>query len=179
MIGKDIRKYIERIDEELALLNESRELVVCGGAAMLFGNYNKASTQDIDMLKPVKDPVLKEISKKLAKEFEHLRDNWLNSDSSSFLSDSLPRDWELRLEERFTGSHLRVLSLGREDLLYSKLCAHIDREMDEDDIRELVKGDLAMFKRISTEVLQTKRFGGVLGQTIVDELKIKLELGDE
>lgn len=179
MIGKDITKHIERINEELALLNENREMVVCGGAAMLFGSYNKDTTQDIDLLKPVKDPVLKDISKKLAREFEHLRDNWLNSDSSSFLIDSLPKNWELRVEEKFKGSHLKVLSLCRKDLLYSKLCAHIDREMDEDDIRELVNGDVLLFEKISSEILQTKRFGRKLGKSIIDELKITLGLGDK
>lgn len=52
-----------------------REIVVCGGASMILNKYNREQTQDIDIVKPVKDQLLQEIAAKIAKESMMLREN--------------------------------------------------------------------------------------------------------
>ena len=59
--------------------------------------------------------------------------NWLNEHTTQF-NDRYPIGWELRVVEVFQGKALRVLSVGKRDLVFSKIIAELDRGFDKDDI---------------------------------------------
>ena len=59
----------------------------------------------------------------------HLRDDWLNNGPIS-LTDTLPPGWRDRLQPAFDGSAVKLLTLGRTDLLKTKLFALCDRGTD-------------------------------------------------
>ena len=145
---------------------------------MILCNYQKDETQDIDMLRPSNDQLLQRLSKKMAKQTVGLRENWLNSDSAVFLTGSFPSGWEKRVVECFRGTHLVVKSVGPEDMLYSKICAHIDREEDEEDIKELTQSK-ELFLKVSGEVLKMRQYRNDLSKVLVEELKIRLGFNDE
>jgi Nucleotidyltransferase of unknown function (DUF6036) len=176
----------ERIIELLDMLNQKlqgegikKELVICGGAAMILSNYEREETQDVDVLKPDNDDVLKRLSKKVAEETGIVRSNWLNSDCTVFIKEHpLPKDWEKRLLSKYKASNLKVLVLAPEDILFSKLCSHIDREMDEDDIRELVKNKEEFQKAVGV-VLKLEKYQNPLAVAIIEELRIRLGFDNE
>ena len=61
-----------------------------------------------------------------------LQDDWLNNGPAS-LAPQLPPGWQERLQPAFTGAAIELRSLGREDLLRSKLFALCDRAIDLGD----------------------------------------------
>lgn len=63
---------------------------------------------------------------------EILDDEWLNDGPGSLAAQLLPA-WQARTRPVFTGSALRLSTLGREDLLGSKLFALCDRGIDLGD----------------------------------------------
>lgn len=62
--------------------------------------------------------------------------------------------------------------------MHSKICAHIDREMDEEDIGELAQ-DKELFKKVSKQVLGKKRFKNEQARIIIQELEVRLGIFDE
>lgn len=63
---------------------------------------------------------------------EALADDWLNNGPAS-LADVLPEAWRERLQVVFAGSAVTLHTLGRLDLLCSKLFALCDRGLDLPD----------------------------------------------
>lgn len=61
-----------------------------------------------------------------------LDDDWLNNGPASLIRD-LPPGWEGRLQPAFAGAAIELRSLGREELLRSKLFALCDRGLDLGD----------------------------------------------
>jgi hypothetical protein len=61
-----------------------------------------------------------------------LQDDWLNNGPAS-LAAQLPEGWQGRLQTVFTGIAIELRSLGRDDLLRSKLFALCDRAIDLGD----------------------------------------------
>ena len=126
---------LKRLDEELSKRGERRTLIVCGGAALLVMNVIHRRTRDIDVIAPELDPTLKTIAKHIGNEFD-LSENWLNNGPASLMSD-LSSGWQERCHTIFKGKALELRSLGREDLLASKLFAFCDREDDFEDVVRL------------------------------------------
>lgn len=60
---------------------------------------------------------------------------WLNSKSYDFvvIPGCMPQGWRQRLRPLLHGKALRLDTLGRQDLLCTKLVATVDREQDLDD----------------------------------------------
>jgi len=168
-----------RLNQKLVEANERKEIVICGGAAMILGQHNREETQDVDMLRPDKDQLLQKLSREIAIETGSIRPDWLNSNCSAFIFEyPLPENWEDRLVVKLSSSHLVVKSLCDEDLLFTKICAHVDREMDEEDVRLLAQ-DKRMFLKSVDQVLQLKRYQSLETEMIIDELKIRLGFDDE
>jgi len=69
-----------------------------------------------------------------------LADDWLNNGPEQ-LGDVLPQGWEARLQTVFKGQSLELHTLGRADLLKSKLFAYCDRGTDEMDCIALAPTD--------------------------------------
>lgn len=130
------RPTIQAFDQFLTARQLRWEAVAVGGSALaLLGMVDRA-TRDLDVLEP---PISDEVAR-AAKEFaaecrasgEHLADDWLNTGPAQ-LADILPVDWRSRLQPLFDGESLRLRTLGRGDLLKTKLFALCDRGTDLSD----------------------------------------------
>lgn len=112
------------------------DAVVIGGAALnLLGIISRA-TKDCDVLHPPLPVAIIEAARAFAAEVrkagEALQDDWLNNGPAS-LAPQLPPAWQERLQPLFTGAAIELRSLGRDDLLRSKLFALCDRAIDLGD----------------------------------------------
>src|SRR5690242_17747409 len=106
------------------------EAVVIGGAALALLGVTSRQTRDCEILHP-------ELSQRIhnaARDFAAMRraqgdalsDDWLNNGPAS-LADALTPGWMDRLQPAFQGRAITLHSLGRIDLLCSKLFALCDR----------------------------------------------------
>ncbi|MBI3557925.1 MAG: hypothetical protein HY074_16810 [Deltaproteobacteria bacterium] len=130
-----LRPILEALDQALATARERRDLVVCGGAALLVLNVTDRQTRDVDVLIPKLDPILIAASERIAAKFG-LDPTWLNNGPESLVRD-LETGWEERTEITYRGKALSIRVLGRRDLIASKLFAFCDR--DENDFEDLIK----------------------------------------
>lgn len=83
------------------------------------------------------DPMIPNVIKQAALDFKesnpalHLWENWLNGPIS--LTDDPPNGWQERTVPLFEGDSISFRTLGRIDLLMTKLFALCDRQQDRDD----------------------------------------------
>lgn len=141
-----VDKAIIEFDTFLAEQNMFFEGVVIGGAALLVLEITDRQTKDVDLLYPEIPLEIKEASKDFANRFTNLaiEEDWFNNGPSS-LTKSLPLGWKVRLQPLFNGKSLKLKTLGRPDLLKTKLFAYCDRT-DPDF------GDLLKLKPTSKEI---------------------------
>ena len=129
MITKDIldgyNKFLE--DRGLAL-----NAIIVGGTALNLLGYISRQTRDVDIIAPELSEALKLSSEEFAQTIPTLWSDWLNNGPSS-LVDILPTGWETRLQDSYIGTALRLQTLGRSDLLKTKLFAYCDRGTDLSD----------------------------------------------
>jgi len=131
-----INAVLKRLDEVLLDLGvEPVDLRVCGGGALLVLGIVSRQTRDLDVVTPKLTEELIIGSRKVAIEFS-LSPDWLNNGPENLIID-LNLGWEERCQLVYSGEVLRVFSLGREDLIASKLYAYCDRE--ESDLDDLLK----------------------------------------
>jgi hypothetical protein len=121
------------LDQDLA---KTLALIVGGGTSMVLAHGYPLATADIDAIpKHVSfeeiDASVKKVAMKLG-----LPGDWLNPYFSSF-THVLPADYSQRLIRVFSGRHLEVEALGREDMLIMKCFAH--RPKDLGHARALLK----------------------------------------
>jgi hypothetical protein len=120
-------------DSFLAARGLSLEAVVIGGAALNLLGIVSRPTRDCDILHPELPVAIHEAARVFAVEMrgqgEVLRDDWLNNGPAS-LAGVLPGGWQERLQLVFSGQAVLLRSLGRQDLLKSKLFALCDRGTD-------------------------------------------------
>lgn len=104
-----------------------------GGAALNLLGVISRPTKDCDILHPQLPPEIARAARAFADEMreagEILDGDWLNNGPSS-LTKLLPSRWEDRLQPAFAGAALVLQSLGRSDLLCTKLFALCDRGLD-------------------------------------------------
>ncbi|MCC8166857.1 MAG: hypothetical protein LIQ31_12075 [Planctomycetes bacterium] len=126
-----MKEIIHKFDSYLVERSLRFDAVIIGGAALIFMGLTSRFTKDIDCL----DPVLPEEIKQAAQDFRnenstlHLWENWLNNGPIS-LTEDLPDGWEERLIPLYSGKAIVLRTLGRQDLLMTKLFALCDRELD-------------------------------------------------
>ena len=132
------KEFIEAFDTYLEQRNLSFEGVVIGGAALIILNVISRTTRDMDFLDPIIPENIKLASVEFARTFPKwgLKDNWFNNGPLS-LQRELPEGWQKRLQEIYRGQSLVFQTLGRSDLLKSKLFAYCDRT--EPDFQDLLK----------------------------------------
>ena len=130
-----------------------------GGGAMILAHGFLLSTSDIDAIQrggispDFLDPFVKEIAKKLG-----IPHDWLNPYFSTY-SHTLPPDYAVRLVEVFSGKRLKVLALGKEEMLIMKCFAH--RRKDVGHARALVRGKANIdFVEKRIEELHQKKIPG-------------------
>lgn len=128
-------KILPLFDRFLASKGLFLEITVAGGAALQLLGVVTRATKDCDVV----DPDLSEDILSASREFAARNDlpaDWLNNGPASLLTE-LPSDWKERRNEVYSGAALHVFSLGRIDLLRSKLYAYLDRGIDLDDVYAL------------------------------------------
>jgi hypothetical protein len=136
MIPMKPRETIERFDRFLVARGLSFEAVVIGGTALGLLGVIARQTRDCDILHPQLTPVMLDAAQVFAVAVraagDVLDDQWLNNGPST-LVDALPVGWQARLQRVYTGEAIVLHSLGRQELLMSKLFALCDREIDLQD----------------------------------------------
>lgn len=122
---------IAQFDNYLTRRSLRFHTVIIGGAALIAMGVITRATKDVDCLFPEIPDAIKQASRDFARENPtlDLPDNWLNNGPMS-LADDLPEGWRERLVEVYTGQAIVLQTLGRTDLLGTKLFALCDRLED-------------------------------------------------
>lgn len=130
------RPTIEAFDQYLAGLGLGLEAIVIGGSALSLLGVTERQTRDFDVLAPSLSAEISNAAKAFARAQREigvdLVDDWLNNGPMQ-LTDVLPADWRSRVRPLFKGSALILETLGRSDLLKTKLFALCDRGTDLPD----------------------------------------------
>jgi hypothetical protein len=130
------RPTIEAFDRHLLALGLSFEGVVIGGSALGLMGVIQRPTRDFDILVPELPPAIVSAARDFAEARrqagDDLLDDWLNNGPMQ-LGDVLPVGWRERVQSVFEGRALSLSTLGRSDLLKSKLFALCDRGTDLPD----------------------------------------------
>lgn len=109
------------------------DAVVVGGAALnLLGIISRA-TKDFDILHPSLSAAVAQAAQDFAASVRAqgnaLDNDWLNNGPAQVAA-LLPAAWQQRLQLAYSGRALVLHTLGRSDLLKTKLFAHCDRGTD-------------------------------------------------
>jgi hypothetical protein len=127
------RETLAAFDRHLAERGLRFDGIVVGGAALNLLGIVWRTTKDCDILHPPLPEAIQAAARAFAAERrrlgEALEDDWLNNGPSA-LARQLPSAWKERLQAAFSGTALQLRSLGREDLLRTKLFALCDRGLD-------------------------------------------------
>jgi hypothetical protein len=127
------RPTIEAFDRDLAALGLRLEAVVIGGSALALLGVTARQTRDFDILAPELPREIADAARDFARAQRRLgidlMDDWLNNGPMQ-VGDVLPKAWQLRTRPVFEGRALKLTTLGRDDLLKTKLFALCDRGID-------------------------------------------------
>jgi hypothetical protein len=130
------RPTIEAFDRRLLGLGLRFEGVVIGGSALGLMGVIQRPTRDVDILVPELTPAIASAARDFAKAQRQagvdLQDDWLNKGPMQ-LGEIPPAGWRERVQRIFGGQALVLGTLGRSDLLKSKLFALCDRGTDLPD----------------------------------------------
>jgi hypothetical protein len=130
------RPTIEAFDRHLVTLGLRFEAIVIGGSALGLLGVIHRPTRDFDILAPELPAEISAAAKSFAGEQRKLGveliDDWLNNGPMQ-LTEVLPEGWRLRAQPLFKGTALVLDTLGRADLLKTKLFALCDRGTDLPD----------------------------------------------
>ncbi len=112
------------------------EVTIIGGAALLAMGVIDRATQDVDCLDPDIPREILDASVAFAQTYAGtgapLREDWLNNGPKDLRGD-LPAGWRDRIVSLHKTKGIRIRTLGRPDLLKTKLFAFCDRQKDEQD----------------------------------------------
>lgn len=132
----DPRVTIAAFDDFLAGQGVGFAGIVIGGTALALAGIVIRPTRDCDVLDPPISAELLAHARAFAAQRraggDPLADDWFNAGPAS-LAGVLPTGWRDRLVDVFMGRALRLRTLGRSDLLASKLFALCDRGTDLGD----------------------------------------------
>jgi hypothetical protein len=126
---------VQKFDSYLNDLGLKFEAIIIGGAALNIMDVVSRQTKDVDFLDPEIPPDIKKASEEFAIKYPDLKlnsKNWMNNGPQSLTRD-LPDGWRNDLQLIYPGEALRLWTLGRLNLLRTKLYAYADRETDYDD----------------------------------------------
>lgn len=130
------KEIIERFDEYLADQGLALSAIVVGGAALGLLGVVSRQTQGCDIIHPQLPEVIRDASSRFAADQRRrgidLREDWLNNGPASLIWD-LPVGWEERLQPASQGKAVTLRTLGRLDLLRSKIFSLCDRAIDISD----------------------------------------------
>lgn len=110
-------------------------IVIYGGASLIFQDIIDRATVDVDVFDPQLQDKFRLRVLELAQKHS-LDPNWINSTGNAFKVE-MPKGWQQRVDNLFTGEVLIVNSLSRVDLIFTKLLAELDRGEDLLDLNAL------------------------------------------
>lgn len=118
-------------DQYLEAKKLTFEAIIIGGSALNILNIISRETVDIDCLDPKIPEAIIAASHQFRQSHPELSliEKWLNNGPETLVRD-LPEGWRTRVVLLYTGKSIRFFTLGRSDLLKSKLFAYCDREDD-------------------------------------------------
>jgi hypothetical protein len=126
-------EIIPRFDAFLAERGLVLEAIATGGTALALLGIISRETRDCDLIEPELSSEVMDASHAFASglrgQGEILRDDWLNNGPAA-LGPLLPEGWRTRIQLVHQGKAIRLWSLGRPELLLSKLFALCDRGLD-------------------------------------------------
>ena len=130
------KETIQQFELYLAQQGLTLSAVVVGGTALGLLGVVSRQTQDCDILHPELPEKILQAAFSFAAEQRgvgrDLQDDWLNNGPASLTRD-LPNGWEGRLQPAYVGQAINLQTLGRLDLLRSKLFSLCDRAIDISD----------------------------------------------
>ncbi len=130
------RETLELFDLALQKAGLRLDAVIVGGAALNLLGTVARPTKDCDVVSPLLAAPILAAARAFAAARraagEELDDDWLNNGPTG-LRDVLPSDWAKRVVPVFTGRAIALHTLGRSDLLKTKLFALCDRGLDIGD----------------------------------------------
>ena len=107
-----------------------------GGAALILMGVIDRATQDVDCLEPDLPEPVRQAAEAFASSYRGagspLRKDWLNEGPKALRND-LPAGWQDRVVLLLERPGLSLHTLGRLELLATKLFAYCDRQQDEGD----------------------------------------------
>ncbi|MEE8408853.1 MAG: DUF6036 family nucleotidyltransferase [Myxococcota bacterium] len=131
-----VHDTIDRFDRYLAERGIRFEAVVIGGAALNLIGAVTRPTGDCDVMHPELPDTVLAAAQGFAEQERaagrELDPDWLNA-GPSLVKDHLPGGWEQRLQPAYSGSAIILQTLGRLDLLRTKVFAYCDRSVDLED----------------------------------------------
>lgn len=128
MTRDELLEALRRLGE---LVPQKAQIVIAGGAALILGDYVDRATGDGDVV--YANPPLAQLRSAILQVAQErgLSPRWLNDGVKAF-GDVLPDDFDQRTDRMGTFGDLRVLLLGRMDLILSKFYG--GREVDLEDL---------------------------------------------
>ena len=134
------QEIIIAFDKYLHERSKTFDAICIGGTALSLLGVISRETQDCDILDPVIPEEIKFLSEEFAKDMSEsgidLKADWLNNGPASLVQD-LSENWKASLQVIYKGSAITLYTLGRLDLLKSKVFALCDRAIDRDDCIKL------------------------------------------
>ncbi len=130
-----MKEAVKKFDEYLKQKNLSFEAIIIGGAALRLMGVISRVTHDVDFLDPEIPTEIKNASVEFAKLNPDLNlraSEWINNGPRSLTRD-LPIGWRSDLQLIFQGEAMILHTLGRINLLRTKLYALADRGTDFQD----------------------------------------------
>lgn len=126
-------------DEFLEKRGLKFEAIIIGGSALALQKVIERETTDIDCLDPKIPAEILIAAKDFRESYPELLliEKWINNGPDSIIRDLSP-GWKERIVPLFQGKAVRFLTLGREDLLKTKLFAYCDRGDDFKDCLALL-----------------------------------------
>jgi len=148
-------EIVAEFDEFLRVNKTTFTGVAIGGAPLNLLGIISRETRNCDIIDPVIPKAIQDLALDFAKKNRgrggNVRDDWFNNGPIS-LKEKLPDGWKKRLQLAFKGKALTLYTLGREDLLKTKLFALCDRGTDKIDCvamhptKEELKGAITWVK---------------------------------
>ena len=123
-------------EAELARAEKTFDAIIIGGAALVLLGAISRRTRDVDVLSPDIPEDVQAVAHVTAAALRGqgvtTGDDWLNNGPQG-LQESLPTGWRERVVSLHQGAALHLWTLGRADLLKTKLFAYCDRGADRVD----------------------------------------------
>ena len=123
---------VKEFDKYLGLKKLTYEGIIIGGAALVILEITTRLTRDVDCIFPQIPEEIKKASIEFADKNKYLNldHKWFNNGPMSLINE-LPDGWRDRLQSAFDGKNLKLQTLGRADLLKTKLYAYCDRNLPD------------------------------------------------